>query len=101
MAAGYGTVMIGRLAVPFEDVTAAIERWITERKVPGFRHEDIMLCADGVTVVVAVHFDDERSYRALADDPLQAQWWQEVAAKQLDGEPQWFDGAWGACLSAP
>lgn len=99
MSDGYGTVMVGRLKVPFDEVAASIERWIAERKVPGFRHEDLMLCADGVTVIASVHFDDEASYRALAADPEQARWWAEVASQQLDGDPQWFDGAWRACLS--
>lgn len=100
MSGGYGTVMVGRLAAPFEDVVATIERWVAERRVSGFRHEDVMLCDDGVTVVAVVHFDDEASYRALADDPEQARWWTEVASVQLAGPPQWFDGTWGACLSA-
>ena len=41
MSDGYGTVMVGRLKVPFDEVAASIERWIAERKVPGFRHEEI------------------------------------------------------------
>ncbi len=100
MSGGYGTVMIGKLAVPFDEAVTAIERWIRERSVPGFQHEDLMLCDDGVTVIATVHFDDEESYRALADDPEQTRWWSEVASIQLDGDPQWFDGAWRACLSA-
>lgn len=94
MADPYGTVMVARLAASFEDVEASIRLWVDERHVAGFLHEDVMLCDDGVTVVMSVLFSDEASYRALADDPDQAAWWDSVVRPMIDGEPQWFDGHW-------
>ena len=100
MAGGYGTVMIGRLAVPFAEMEQAVRAWVVDRQVPGFRHEDLMLCDDGVTVVMAVHFDSAEQYRALADDPAQAEWFETVARPMIDGEPQWLDGDWRACITS-
>ena len=77
MSNPYGTVMIARLAAPFEDVEASMREWAAARTVPGFRHEDVMLCDDGVTVVMSVFFDSEADYRALSDDPAQDAWWRE------------------------
>jgi len=96
----YGTVMIARLAAPPEDVEASIRSWVEERRVPGFRHEDLMLCDDGVTVVMSVFFDSEAHYRALADDPSQDDWWRETVMPMLDGDPQWFDGHWRVSIDA-
>ena len=98
MAQPYGTVMIGRLAVPFEQLESSMRQWAAERQVRGFRHEGVLLCDDGVTVVMTVMFDDRASYVALADDPEQARWWSEVARPMLDGEPQWLDGHWRATI---
>lgn len=100
MGQPYGTVMVAQLDGAIEDVEAALARWVEERHVPGFRHEDIMLCDDGRTVVMAVRFDSEDEYRALADDPEQSRWYAEVMAPMLVGEPQWFDGTWRVMLDA-
>lgn len=100
MAEPYGTVMIGRLAVPFEQLEDSIRHWAVDRQVQGFRHEDVMLCDDGETVVMSVVFDDKASYLALADDPEQSRWWTEVARPMLDGDPQWLDGHWRAAIDA-
>jgi antibiotic biosynthesis monooxygenase (ABM) superfamily enzyme len=100
MAQPYGTVMIGRLAVPFEQLETSMRQWAVDRKVPGFRHEEVMLCDDGVTVVMTVFFDDKASYTALADNAEQTQWWTEVARPMLDGDPQWLDGHWRAAIDA-
>ena len=100
MGQPYGTVMIGQLNTGFADVEAALARWVEERQVPGFRHEDVMLCDDGRTVVMAVRFDSEEEYRALADDPQQAAWYEQVMAPMLVGEPQWLDGTWKASVDA-
>ena len=94
MAEPYGTVMIGRLTAPFSEVEDSIRRWVQERDVPGFDHEDIMLCDDGVTIVMSVFFTDEASYKALADDPVQAEWFENVALPMMEGDPQWLDGHW-------
>jgi hypothetical protein len=94
MADAYGTVMVARIAAPFADVESSIQRWADERKVPGFLHEDVMLCDDGVTVVMSVFFSDETSYRTLADDAQQAEWWDAVVQPMLEGEATWYDGNW-------
>ncbi len=98
MSGGYGTVMVARIAVPFDEVETSMRRWADARKVPGFVHEDVMLCDDGVTVVMAVFFEDEASYRALSDDPEQAVWWETVVSPMIEGEAQWFDGHWRMSL---
>jgi hypothetical protein len=100
MPSEYGTVMIGRLRAPVEEAEALVRRWAEERQVPGFRHEDVLIADDGVTVVMAVQFDDEETYRALANDPVQAQWWQNEMRPMLDGEPQWIDGKWRMHIEA-
>jgi hypothetical protein len=97
----YGSVMIARLAVAPEVVEASMRSWVDERRVPGFRHQDMLLCDDGVTVVTTVMFDSEADYRALADDPAQDQWWRETVMPMLDGEPQWLDGHWRMSIDAP
>jgi hypothetical protein len=96
----YGTVMIARLAAAPEDVEASIRSWVEDRRVPGFRHEDVLLCDDGVTVVMTVKFDSEADYRALADDPAQDEWWREKVMPMLDGDPQWLDGHWRMSMDA-
>ena len=95
----YGTVMIGRMREAVDDAHAeqmadTVREWIRERKVRGFLHEDVMFCDDGSTIVVAVFFDTEENYKTLADDPIQAQWFEEKLAPMLDGPPQWLDGRW-------
>ena len=90
----YGTVMIGKLAVPAEDVDRLSREWMDERPVPGFQHEDVMICDDGKTFVMAVFFESKAAYEALADDPDQDRWYTEKLAPMLDGEPQWLDGHW-------
>jgi len=90
----YGTVMIGKLAAPASDIDALVREWTDQRKVPGFVHEEVMVCDDGVTFVMTVVFDSEASYKALADDPEQARWYEEKLAPMLEGEPQWLDGHW-------
>lgn len=98
MSDEYGTVMIAKRAVPFEDIEESLRRWARERQVDGFRHEDVMLCDDGVTVVMAVFFDSKEAYGRLSDDPEQAQWWTDVVQPMIDGEPTWLDGHWRVSL---
>jgi hypothetical protein len=100
MSDEYGTVMIGRLAVPIEEALNAARQWADERKVPGFRHEDIMLCDDGVTVVMAVKFASKADYDALADDPAQDAWYTERLRPLLAEDPQWLDGHWRSSVDA-
>lgn len=100
MADAYGTVMIAKRAVPFEDIEASVRRWAEERQVSGFRHEDVMLCDDGVTVVMSVFFDSKQAYAALSDDPEQDRWWREEVSPMIDGDPTWLDGTWRLRLDA-
>jgi antibiotic biosynthesis monooxygenase (ABM) superfamily enzyme len=90
----YGTVMIGRRKASPEEMTRASEKWNAERHVPGYRRSDVLSADDGVTVVVAVQFDSKEDYMALADSPEQDEWWRNVMAPMLDGEPTWIDGTW-------
>jgi antibiotic biosynthesis monooxygenase (ABM) superfamily enzyme len=94
MAKPYGTVMIGRLVVPFEQLLASQESW-RARNVPGFISESALLADDGKTVVMTVVFDSKESYDKLADDPAQNTWWETVARPMLEEDPQWIDGSWG------
>ena len=101
----YGTVMIGRLrdgadVAQVDAMADMVRQWIVERRVPGFLHQDLMVVDDGTTVVAAIFFDSEESYRALSDDPEQDRWYTERLAPLLDGEPQWLDGHWKHSLDA-
>ncbi|MCP2328536.1 hypothetical protein HDA40_007043 [Hamadaea flava] len=90
----YGTVMIGKLKVPYDEVVRAEEKWDTERKVQGYVRGDLLRADDGQTIVMAVQFESKEQYVALADDPKQDEWWRTVMAPMLDGEPTWIDGTW-------
>jgi len=101
----YGTVMIARLRDPadaawVETMGAVVRQWIAGHRSAGFLHEDLMVTDDGMTVVAAIFFDSEESYRALSDDPEQDTWYRERLAPLLDGEPQWLDGHWTHALDA-
>ncbi len=99
MADPYGTVMIGRLSVPFDDFLASQESW-RARNVPGFVRESALLADDGETVVMTVVFDSKESYLSLADDAAQAGWWETVARPMLAEDPQWIDGHWVGTIEA-
>jgi len=92
----YGTVMTGRLAVPFDQVDAVVRAWEAERgaQVPGYVDQTVLLCDDGETVVAAIRFQDRESYMALADDPVQDEWWSARMAPCFSGEVSWLDGEW-------
>jgi len=90
----YGTVMIGKLKVPFDEVMRAEKQWEDERDVPGYVRADALRADDGQTIVMAVQFESKEQYVALADDPRQDEWWRTVMEPMLDGEPQWIDGTW-------
>jgi hypothetical protein len=93
MAEPYGTVMIARLAVPFEQLVASQESW-RARHVPGFVTESLLLADDGKTVVMSVVFESKQAYQSLSDDPGQDEWWRTVARPMLEDDPQWIDGRW-------
>ena len=99
MADPYGTVMIGRLVVPFEDLLASQQSW-RARNVPGFVRESALLCDDGETVVMTVVFESKDAYLALANDPDQGEWWENVARPMLAEDPQWIDGIWSGTFEA-
>ncbi len=98
-AAGrYGTVMLGTLHGSVEDLQRASRDWAEQRHVPGYLGEEVLLADDGATVVVPVFFEDEASYRRLAGDPAQDQWWAEHMAPHLS-DVRWIDGTWQTSLS--
>ncbi|MBI1351957.1 MAG: hypothetical protein GC156_12660 [Actinomycetales bacterium] len=99
MADPYGTVMIGRLAVPVEQLLASQADW-RGRNVPGFVRESVLLGDDGRTVVMTVVFESKDAYLALADDPGQDEWWSTVARPMLEEDPQWIDGHWAGTVEA-
>ena len=92
----YGSVMIGRLAVPFADVEAVTRAWEAERGsvIAGYDGQSVLLGSDGVTVVAAIRFTDRASYEALGDDPEQDVWWSTRMAPCFEGDVQWIDGEW-------
>jgi len=90
----YGTVMIGKLKVSYDEAMRASSEWNEKRDVAGYRRSDILRADDGSTIVMAVQFDSKEQYVALADDPAQDEWWRTVMAPMLDGEPTWIDGTW-------
>jgi hypothetical protein len=89
----YGTVMVGRLRAGVEDMQKVNEEWL-DLRVPGFVKEETLAGDDGRTVVSVVFFESKEAYQRLASDPAQDAFWRERLAPLLDGEPQWFDGAW-------
>jgi hypothetical protein len=92
----YGTTMIGTLAegVTAEKLRTEIERWETERNVPGFHSSHVLLADDGTTIINVAVFESKEAYLALADDPAQDEWWRTHYAPMLAGDPQWIDGSW-------
>ena len=92
----YGTTMIGTLAqgVDTDQLRAELQAWEQERRPAGYQSSHLLISDDGTTVVNVAVFDSKESYAALADDPAQAEWWQEHYAPLLQGEPQWIDGTW-------
>ncbi len=92
----YGSVMIGRLAVPFAEVEAITRAWEDERGrvVSGYDGQSVLLAADGRTVVAAIRFADKTSYESLGDDPEQDTWWSTRMAPCFEGDVQWIDGEW-------
>lgn len=90
----YGTVMIARPAVPFEELKARSEKWEVNRgSTVGYRDQWVMAADDG-RLVMAVRFESKEKYLALADDPAQDEWWRTEMAPLLDGDPEWIDGEW-------
>ena len=88
--------MIGKLAdgVTAEQIHAELKAWEAERTVPGYLSSHVMISDDGRTVINVAVFDTKENYMALADDPVQDEWWQKHYAPMLDGDPQWIDGIW-------
>jgi hypothetical protein len=96
----YGTVMIGKLKVPAEEIDRVAREWNADRKVPGFVRSEVLVGDDGTTVVNNVWFESREHYLKLADDPEQDRWWREKMAPLFDGEPQWIDGSWLSAMVA-
>jgi predicted small metal-binding protein len=92
----YGTVMVGRLSGSADQLQAEVDAWIRGRQVPGYLANETLITDDRRTVVSAVFFESEAAYRALANDPQQAEWWASRMAPLHEGEPTWHDGHWRA-----
>lgn len=92
----YGTLMIGRLAAPLEQVERAVAAWEADKgaRTPGYVGQSVLAADDGTTVVAAIRFADAASYRALSDDPEQDAWWTTQMAPLFAGDVQWIDGTW-------
>lgn len=88
--------MIGKLAagVKADQVRAELTAWESDRKVPGYLSSHVMIADDESTIVNVAVFDSRENYVALAEDPMQDEWYRERFAPMLDGEPQWIDGVW-------
>lgn len=98
-AAGrYGTVLVATLTGSLAEITRASAEWADQRRVPGFLFEEVLMGADGRTVVVPVFFDSRESYQQLADDPAQDRWWSERMAPHLS-DVRWIDGTWQQSLA--
>jgi hypothetical protein len=92
----YGTTMIARTSARREEVQAAFDTWLRERapSVTGFVDAGVLFGDDGHTVINWARFTDKATYQALADDPVQDEFWQSRMAPLLEGDPQWVDGEW-------
>ncbi len=88
----YGTVMIGRLKVPFERFEAEMR---ARPYPPGAVRGNIMRVDDGESVVGAFVFESKEAYDAIPESmPDQAEWFENVLSPMLDGDPTWMDGNW-------
>jgi antibiotic biosynthesis monooxygenase (ABM) superfamily enzyme len=92
----YGTVMIATLAVPIDQVEAAVAAWAADKgaRTPGYVGQSVLLGDDGSTAVATIRFTDAQSYAALADDPEQDAWWASTMAPLFAGDVRWIDGHW-------
>ena len=98
-AAGrYGTVLIATLIGSLAALQRASAEWAQERRVPGFLSEEVLMGADGRTVVVPVFFESKQAYQRLAADPEQDRWWNERMAPHLS-DVRWIDGTWQESLA--
>ena len=90
----YGTVMIGRTSATLDDLRPLFDAWVDAiGRAAGFIDERILADGEG-RIVMCVRFRDEASYKALADNPKQHEWWTQTMAPLLDGDQQWIDGDW-------
>ncbi len=92
----YGTVMIGALKVPVEQVEAVVAAWEKDKgaRTEGYLDQSVLAGDDGSTVVACIRFRDQASYQRLADDEEQASWWSSSMEPLFDGEVRWVDGTW-------
>jgi hypothetical protein len=73
---------------------ALTEEWERERapKVKGPVAEYVMRPdRDSDEVILVVVFEDEKSYRANAEDPEQDKWYRRLR-EHLEADPAWEDG---------
>lgn len=89
----YGTVMIATLTGDLDALQKATEEWAAERRVPGFLVDELLVSDDRRTVVTAVFFEDQHSYRRLAEDPEQDRWYSQRIAPHVS-DVRWIDGTW-------
>jgi hypothetical protein len=91
----FGTVWRARVKPGQEAAFEAFgRRWSTERApaTTGFIAEYLVRSSERPGEVAGiVIFDSEANYRALAADPAQDRWYQELRAT-LEADPEWFDG---------
>jgi hypothetical protein len=92
----YGTVMVGRLRVPVEQVEAVVAAWEKDKgaRTEGYLDQSVLAGDDGATVVACIRFRDAASYAALSGDPEQDVWWSSSMAPLFEGEVAWYDGTW-------
>lgn len=90
----YGTVMIGRSDASIDTLRALVGDWARDIGANSGYVDERVLDADDGQVVVCVRFHSKADYVALADNPQQVAWWDEVMAPLLQGEPTWIDGEW-------
>ncbi|MFN8147495.1 MAG: hypothetical protein U0R76_08525 [Candidatus Nanopelagicales bacterium] len=92
----YGTVMVGRLKVPVEQVEAVVAAWEADKgaRTEGYVDQSVLESDDGATVVACIRFRDRDSYARLADDPEQDTWWSTSMAPLFEGDVSWVDGTW-------
>ena len=90
----YGTVMISRTTATLNEMRPLVTAWVEAiGRDAGFVDERILDPGDG-RLVVCVRFRDEASYKALADNPKQHEWWTQTVAPLLEGDQEWIDGHW-------
>ena len=90
----YGTVARMRVqAGQLEALKKTMAAWDEQTpNTPGYRNTFVYQTDDDPNaLIMAVVFEDKKTYMANADDPKTDEWFQKMRA-HLEADPEWSDG---------